>query len=245
MEKHLLEIKGLDVFYGDVQAIYNVSLTVTPGTIVALVGANGAGKSTLLKTISRLSRAKKGEILFEGQSMAGKRPEKVVDMGISHVVEGRGLFSELTVMENLKLGAFLSRARSKVDESMERAFTLFPILKDRSTQKAGSLSGGEQQMLAIARGMMSRPKILMLDEPSLGLSPILVRTMFELIQTLNEQNVTILLVEQNIHMALKIAHKGYVMKTGQIVLQGTGEELLCNEEVQHAYIGERWSKKSC
>jgi branched-chain amino acid transport system ATP-binding protein len=245
LEKHLLEVKGIDVFYGDVQAIYDVSLTVSEGAIVALVGANGAGKSTLLKTISRLNRAKKGEVIFEGQSLSGKRPEAVVDMGISHVPEGRGLFSELTVLENLKLGAFLARARAKVDESLDRAFALFPILKDRHSQKAGSLSGGEQQMLAIARGMMSRPKILMLDEPSLGLSPILVRTKIELIHTLNEQHVTILLVEQNIHQALKIAHQAYVMKTGKIVMQGPGNELLCNEEVQHAYIGERWSKKSC
>ena len=166
-------------------------------------------------------------------------------MGISHVPEGRGLFSELTVLENLKLGAYPARARVKIDESLNWAYTLFPILKDRSTQKAGSLSGGEQQMLAIARGLMSRPKILMLDEPSLGLSPILVRTMFELIGTLNEQNVTILLVEQNIHQALKIAHHAYVMKTGKIVMQGPGDELLCDPEVQNAYIGERWSKKTC
>jgi branched-chain amino acid transport system ATP-binding protein len=166
-------------------------------------------------------------------------------MGISHVPEGRGLFSELTVLENLKLGAYTARARALATETLEWAFTLFPRLRDRTTQAAGSLSGGEQQMLAIARGLMSRPKILMLDEPSLGLSPILVRTMFELIGTLNEQNVTILLVEQNIHQALKIAHHAYVMKTGNIVMEGSGQELLCNPEVQHAYIGERWSKKSC
>ena len=245
MEKHLLEVKNIDVFYGDVQAIYDVSLKVNQGSIVSLVGANGAGKSTLLKTISRLSNAKKGEVIFDGQSLSGMKPEKVVDMGISYVPEGRGLFSELTVLENLKLGAFLPRARAKVNESLEWAYELFPILEDRSGQKAGSLSGGEQQMLAIARGLMSRPKILMLDEPSLGLSPILVRTMFALIGTLNEQDVTILLVEQNIHQALKIADQAYVMKTGHVVLQGTGEELLCNEEVQNAYIGERWSKKSC
>ena len=245
MEKHLLEIKGIDVFYGDVQAIYDVSLAVQPGAIVALVGANGAGKSTMLKTISRIIRAKKGEVIFDGTSLSGKRPETVVDMGISHVPEGRGLFSELTVLENLKLGAYTARARALATETLEWAFDLFPRLKDRTSQAAGSLSGGEQQMLAIARGLMSRPKILMLDEPSLGLSPILVRTMFELIGTLNEQNVTILLVEQNIHQALKIAHHAYVMKTGHIVMEGSGQELLCNPEVQHAYIGERWSKKSC
>jgi len=245
LEKHLLEIKGIDVFYGDVQAIYDVSLTVAPGAIVALVGANGAGKSTLLKAISRLMRAKKGQILFEGQPLSEKRPETVVEMGISHVPEGRGLFSELTGLENLKLGAFPRRARAKISESLERSLELFPILKDRIDQKAGSLSGGEQQMLAIARGLMSRPKILMLDEPSLGLSPILVRTMFELIAELNDQQVTILLVEQNINQALKIAHHAYVMKTGQIVMQGPGNELLCDPEVQNAYIGKRWSKTSC
>lgn len=245
MEKHLLEVKGIDVFYGDVQAISDVSFTVAQGTIVALVGANGAGKSTLLKTISGLNRAKSGEIFFEGQSLSALRPEAVVERGISHVPEGRGLFSELTVFENLKIGAYLARARAKIGESIEWAYALFPILKDRCNQKAGSLSGGEQQMLAIARGMMSQPKILMLDEPSLGLSPILVRTMFELIGNLNRQNVTILLVEQNVQQALKIAHQAYVLKTGRIVMQGPGKELLCNEEVQHAYIGKRWSKKTC
>lgn len=245
MEKHLLEVKGIDVFYGDVQAISDVSFTVARGAIVALVGANGAGKSTLLKTISGLNRAKKGEIFFDGQSLSALRPEVVVERGISHVPEGRGLFSELTVFENLKIGAYLTRARSKINESIEWAYSLFPILKDRFNQKAGSLSGGEQQMLAIARGMMSQPKILMLDEPSLGLSPILVRTMFELIGHLNRQNVTILLVEQNVQQALKIAHQAYVLKTGRIVMQGPGKELLCNEEVQHAYIGKRWSKKTC
>jgi branched-chain amino acid transport system ATP-binding protein len=245
LEKHLLEIEGIDVYYGDVQALYDVSLTVDQGSIVALVGANGAGKSTLLKTISRLTRLKGGTITFDGKPLSGKKPEAVVGMGISHVPEGRGLFSELTVLENLKLGAYPSQARRNVNESLDRCYQLFPILQDRIEQKAGSLSGGEQQMLAIARGLMSQPKILMLDEPSLGLSPILVRTMFELIAELNEQQVTILLVEQNIHQALKIAHHAYVMKTGKIVMQGPGNELLCDPEVQNAYIGERWSQKTC
>ena len=245
MEKHLLEIKGIDVFYGDVRAISDVSVTVAPGAVVAIVGANGAGKSTMLKTISGLNRVKKGDILFDGRSVCGLKPEEVVDMGISHVPEGRGLFAELTVLENLRLGAYPPRARNRTADSIEWAYDLFPVLKDRTSQKAGSLSGGEQQMLAIARGMMSRPTLLMLDEPSLGLSPIMVRTMFELIRVLNEQEVTILLVEQNIHQALKLAHQGYVMKTGNIVMQGTGDELLCNDEIQKAYIGERWSKKTC
>ncbi|MBN2041292.1 MAG: ABC transporter ATP-binding protein [Spirochaetes bacterium] len=239
----MLEINGINVFYGDVQAVYDVSLHVDEGSIVALVGANGAGKTTLLKTISGITKASKGEIYFSGKPLAKLKPQQVVGTGISHVPEGRRLFSNLTVLENLKLGAYLPGARRIFSDSLERAYGLFPVLKKRGSQKAGSLSGGEQQMLAIARAMMSRPKILMLDEPSLGLSPILVRTMFELITTLNDQNITILLVEQNIHQALKIAHRAYVIKNGKIVLAGRGEELLSDPEVQKAYIGTRWSKQ--
>jgi branched-chain amino acid transport system ATP-binding protein len=241
--KHLLEVKGVDVLYGDVQAVWDVSINVKKGTIVALVGANGAGKTTLLKTISGIIPLKKGEILFSGQSLTKLKPQEVVDIGISHVPEGRGLFSNLTVLENLKLGAYPPRARSLFAESLERAFSLFPVLQTRQRQKAGSLSGGEQQMLAIARAIMAHPDLLMLDEPSLGLSPIFIRTIFELIHALNKQKVTILLVEQNIHQALKIAHQAYVLKTGKIAMSGSGDALLADPEVQKAYIGKRWSKR--
>jgi len=242
LENHLLEVKGLDVLYGDVQAVWDLSIHVDRGAIVALVGANGAGKTTLLKTISGIIHARRGEVFFSGRSLAKLRPQEVVNIGVSHVPEGRRLFSKLTVLENLKLGAYPPRARPLFAKSLERAYGLFPVLKERKKQTAGSLSGGEQQMLAIARALMAQPDLLMLDEPSLGLSPILVRTMFELICTLNNQKVTILLVEQNIHQALKIAHQAYVLKTGKIAMSGRGNELLSDPEIQKAYIGERWSK---
>lgn len=243
MENNALVVKGVDVLYGDVQALWDVSLEVKQGTIVSLVGANGAGKSTLLKTISGINRATKGEILFSGKSVTHLKPQDVVDIGISHVPEGRRLFASLTVLENLKLGAYPPRARAVFGESLTKAFDLFPVLKSRQNQKAGSLSGGEQQMLAIGRAMMSQPTILMLDEPSLGLSPILVKTMFDLVASLNKQGVTMLLVEQNVRQALKIANHAYVLKNGRIVMSGGGEELLADPEVQKAYIGERWRKK--
>jgi branched-chain amino acid transport system ATP-binding protein len=237
LEKHLLELKGVDVRYGDVQAVWDVSFHVNEGTIVALLGANGAGKTTLLKTISGILRPNQGEILFSGRSVVKLRPQEVVDIGISHVPEGRRLFTRLSVLENLELGAYPRKFRPFFEESLGRAYKLFPILKERSHQKAGLLSGGEQQMLAIARAIMARPALLMLDEPSLGLSPLLVKTMFELIRTLNNQKVTILLVEQNIHQALKIAHDGFVLKTGKVVMSGQGNELLANPEIQKAYMG--------
>jgi len=243
LANQLLEVNGIDVSYGDVQALWDVSIKVEEGTIVALVGANGAGKTTLLKTISGLNYAKKGEIIFSGEPLKNLKPQNIVDRGIMHVPEGRRLFANLTVLENLRLGAYIPRARGSFAESLERAFTLFPVLQNRKSQKAGSLSGGEQQMLAIARALMSKPKLLMLDEPSLGLSPIFVRTIFELIGTLNEQKATILLVEQNINQALRIAHQAYVLKTGKIVMSGAGSELLENEEVRQAYIGERVRKR--
>jgi branched-chain amino acid transport system ATP-binding protein len=239
----MLEIQGLDVFYGDIQALRDVSLHVEEGSIVALVGANGAGKSTLLKAISGITSAKRGAILFSGKSLMNLSPQDIVEMGIAHVPEGRRLFSNLTVYENLKLGAYMPRSRRSVVQSLEQAFDLFPVLKNRMNQKAGALSGGEQQMLAIARAVMSRPRILMLDEPSLGLSPMLVRTMFELIMNLNRQKVTILLVEQNIHQALKIADQAYVLKNGRIAMTGEGKELLSDPEVQKAYIGTRWRRQ--
>jgi branched-chain amino acid transport system ATP-binding protein len=243
LENRVLEIQRLDVFYGDVQALWDVSLHVDEGSIVALVGANGAGKSTLLKTISGTTSAKRGAILFSGKSLTNIPPQDIVEMGISHVPEGRRLFPNLTVNENLKLGAYIPRSRRSIAQSLERAYDLFPVLKSRMNQKAKALSGGEQQMLAIARAMMSQPRILMLDEPSLGLSPMLVRSMFELIMNLNRQKVTILLVEQNIYQALKIAHRAYVLKNGRIAMTGEGEELLSDPEVQKAYIGTRWSRQ--
>ncbi len=237
MENHLLEIKDLAVSYGEVQALWGVSIHVQKGAIVALVGANGAGKTTLLKTIAGLNRPRKGTVTFSGKKLSGLRAEEVVNAGISLVPDGRRLFSRLTVKENLELGAYVPRARPFSQESLEQAYELFPLLKSRSGQIAGSLSGGEQQMLAIARSMMSRPSILMLDEPSLGLSPIVVKVMFELIENLNQKGVTILLVEQNIYQALKISHYAYVMKTGVVALEGTGERLLSDPEVQNAYLG--------
>jgi branched-chain amino acid transport system ATP-binding protein len=243
LANQLLEVKGLAVSYGDVHALWDVSLQVEEGAIVALVGANGAGKTTILKTISGLVRARKGEILFEGKPLHHLKPQEIVDRGITHVPEGRRLFASLTVLENLKLGAYIPRARPFFAESLERVFSLFPVLQDRKDQKAGTLSGGEQQMLAIGRAIMAKPKVIMLDEPSLGLSPILVKTIFQLIATLNEQKARILLVEQNVNQALKIAHYAYVLKTGKIVMSGRGEDLLANEEIRKAYIGGMAAKR--
>ncbi len=237
MENPLLDIQDLEVRYGDIHALRGISMEVQKETIVALVGANGAGKTTLLKTISGIISPNSGGIRFAGKPINKLRPAAVVNMGISHVPEGRRIFADLTVLENLELGAYPSRSRPFFKQSLEEAYELFPVLKARSRQIAGSLSGGEQQMLAIARAMMSKPDILMLDEPSLGLSPIVVNTMFELIKTLNERKVTILLVEQNIHQALKISHYAFVLKTGKITMQGSGDELLSNPEVQKAYMG--------
>lgn len=237
MENHLLEIKDLRVSYGSVHALWGVSLHVPEGSIVALVGANGAGKSTLLKTIAGMNRPQQGGVFFSGKNITGFTPEAVVNAGIALVPEGRRLFARLTVQENLELGGYTPRARPFVQESLERAYELFPRLQTKSNQLAGSLSGGEQQMLAIARSMMSKPTILMLDEPSLGLSPLVVKMMFELVEELNRKGMTILLVEQNIFQALKISHYAYVIKTGEIVLEGPGEQLLGDPEVQNAYLG--------
>ncbi len=243
MANHLLEINGVDIFYGDVQVVWDASLHVDEGVIVALVGANGAGKTSILRSVSGIIRPQRGDILFSGEPLTKLKPQEIVDLGISHVPEGRRLFSDLSVLENLKLGAYLPRTRPFFNQSLERVYNLFTVLEARKDQKAGLLSGGEQQMLAIARAMMSQPKVLMLDEPSLGLSPIFVRAMFELIVTLNGQGVTILVVEQNVRQALKIAHQAYVLKTGKIVVNGRGEDLLADPEVQKAYIGERWGRQ--
>lgn len=237
MANRLLDVNNLEVAYGDVGALWGVSIDVDPGTIVAIVGANGAGKTTLLKTISGLLKPKRGEIFLAGAPLAGKAPEEIAGMGIAHVPEGRGLFRQMTVLENLELGAFQPKVRKRFKQSLEKAYALFPRLKERAGQKAGSLSGGEQQMLAIARATMSDPSLLILDEPSLGLSPIVVQQMFALIGTLHSQGVTILLVEQNIHQALKVADYAFVLKTGELAMQGTGTELLADPEIQKAYMG--------
>ena len=242
MANQLLEVKDLSVSYGDVRALEDVSLEVEEGSIVALVGSNGAGKSTLLKAIAGLLHPAKGQVLFMGEDLARQKTKRRVNRGIVLVPEGRRLFQTLTVLENLRLGAYLPRARANFDESLERVFGLFPVLKERANGKAGLLSGGEQQMLAIGRAVMAHPRLVMIDEASLGLSPILTRTIFELIVALNQQETTVLMVEQNVHMALKICHRAYVMKTGNVVLSGTGEELLANVDVRKAYVGERGSK---
>ena len=237
MANRLLEVTDLEVAYGDVRALWGVSIHVDAGSVVAIVGANGAGKTTLLRSISGLVPAKRGEIRLSGTSLLGRAPEDIARMGIAHVPEGRGLFRQMTVLENLELGAFQPKARSNMKRALEKAYDLFPRLKERTGQKAGSLSGGEQQMLAIARATMSEPSLLILDEPSIGLSPLVVQQMFQLIEALHKQGVTILLVEQNIHQALKIADYAFVLKTGELAMQGTGAELIADPEVQKAYMG--------
>ena len=237
MANRLLEVKDLEVAYGDVRALWGVSIHVEAGTVVAIVGANGAGKTTRMRAISGLLKPKRGEILLSGASLLNRAPEEIAGMGIAHVPEGRGLFRQMTVLENLELGAFQPKARARMKQSLEKAYALFPRLKERAGQKAGSLSGGEQQMLAIARATMSEPSLLILDEPSIGLSPLVVQQMFKLIEELHRQGVTILLVEQNIHQALKIADHAFVLKTGEIAMQGTGAELIADPEVQKAYMG--------
>ena len=237
MANRLLEVTDLEVAYGDVRALWGVSIHVDAGSVVAIVGANGAGKTTLLKAISGLVPAKRGEIKLSGTSLLGRLPEDIARLGLAHVPEGRGLFRQMTVLENLELGAFQSKARVNMKRALEKAYDLFPRLKERAGQKAGSLSGGGQQMLAIARATMSEPSLLILDEPSIGLSPLVVQQMFQLIEALHKQGVTILLVEQNIHQALKIADYAFVLKTGELAMQGTGAELIADPEVQKAYMG--------
>jgi branched-chain amino acid transport system ATP-binding protein len=242
LANQLLEVKELSVSYGDVRALMDISIEVEEGSIVALVGSNGAGKSTLLKAIAGLLHPSQGQVFFMEEDVGKLNTKHRVDRGIVLVPEGRRLFQTLTVLENLRLGAYLPRARTTYNESLERVFGLFPLLKERANGKAGLLSGGEQQMLAIGRAVMAHPKLVMIDEASLGLSPILTRTIFELIVALNQQGTTVLMVEQNIHMALKICSKAYVMKTGHIMMSGTGKELLANVDVRKAYVGERGSK---
>ncbi len=233
----LFEVRDLDVYYGAVQALRGVSLDVACGEVVTLIGANGAGKSTLLRAISGLEPARQGSIRFDGRELTRLPAHRIVGLGISQVPEGRIVFANLSVRDNLELGAYLRHDRAQIREDLERMFTVFPRLRERARQSAGTLSGGEQQMLAIARGLMSRPRLLLLDEPSLGLAPILVREIFRTVAEISRQGVTILLVEQNAHMALGVADRGYVMETGSIVLSDTRENLLANEEVKSAYLG--------
>lgn len=237
MANPLLEIKELEVLYGDAQAIWNFGLKVDKGGIIALVGSNGAGKTTILKTISGLIPPSKGEVTFLGRSLIRRKPEDIVSLGISHVPEGRRLFTRLTVEENLELGAFQQKNRSLRSESMQEVFHLFPVLKGKIRQPAGSLSGGEQQMLAIGRAIMARPTLLLLDEPSLGLAPLVVKLMFETVQTLNQRGMTIILVEQNVYQTLQIASYVYVLQSGKLTLQGPGTDLLSNPDFQKAYLG--------
>ncbi len=233
----MLEIRHVYTRYGKVECLKGVSLSVREGEIVALLGANGAGKTTVLKTISGLIRPTAGEVLFKGKSLAGSSPEELVRRGIAHVPEGRKIFQRLNVLENLELGAFTRTDKTEIRRNFERMFDFFPVLKNRLKQKAGTLSGGEQQMLAIARGLMSGPSVLLLDEPSLGLAPLLVSTIFGIVDQIHKQGKTILLVEQNARMALKIADRAYVLEIGQVVLEGRSDELRENPVVQSAYLG--------
>jgi branched-chain amino acid transport system ATP-binding protein len=232
-----LEVRDIHTFYGNIHALRGVSLRVEEGEIVTLIGANGAGKSTTLRTISGILAPRGGQVVLDGQPINGLPPHEIVAKGVCQVPEGRRIFARMTVLENLEMGAFARRDRAQIRSDMEGVFALFPRLKERIAQKGGTLSGGEQQMLAIGRALMSQPKILLLDEPSMGLAPILVETIFQTVREINQQGVTVLLVEQNALMALQVAHRGYVLETGEIVLADTAPNLRENETVQKAYLG--------
>jgi branched-chain amino acid transport system ATP-binding protein len=234
----LLELDNVKTYYGNIRALKGISIEVNEGEIVCLIGGNGAGKSTTLMTISGVLTPVDGDILYQGQSIVSVRPDNIVQMGICQVPEGRMIFPLLTVMENLDLGAYLRKDKAGIKEDFEKVFELFPVLRERSNQAGGTLSGGEQQMLAIGRALMAHPKLLLLDEPSLGLAPILVDTIFEIIREINKQGTTILLVEQNAQLALQFSHRGYVIETGEIALADTSTELLNNDQVKKAYLGE-------
>ncbi len=234
----ILELRGVHTFYGSIEALKGVSLAVGAGEIVTLLGANGAGKTTTLRSINGLNHPRRGEIRFQGEDITRTPPHEIVRRGISQSPEGRKLFPRMTVLENLEMGAFQRADREEIREDMERVFALFPRLAERRHQKAGTLSGGEQQMCAIGRALMARPKLLMLDEPSMGLAPLFVERIFETIIEINRQGTPILLVEQNALMALEVAHRGYVLETGRVVLEGTAAELRRDEQVRKAYLGE-------
>lgn len=233
----MLKIRDLDVFYGNIHALKGVALDVYEGEIVTLIGANGAGKTTLLRTISGLIQPLAGTIEYLGQPITGIPVQSIVKAGISHVPEGRRVFGEMSVEENLELGAYLRKNRREIRRNMERIYELFPRLYERRKQQAGTLSGGEQQMLAIGRGLMAKPKLLLLDEPSMGLAPLLVKQIFQIIKDINTAGTTILLVEQNAHMALTVAHRAYVIETGKVVMTGTASELTRSEQIKEAYLG--------
>jgi branched-chain amino acid transport system ATP-binding protein len=233
----MLKIEDINVYYGNIHALKGVSLAINEGEIVTLIGANGAGKSTLLKTISGLLKPKNGSILFEGQSISGKVAQAIVKQGLSHVPEGRRVFANMSVEENLELGAYLRKDKQGIKEDFEKVYNLFPRLLERRKQLSGTLSGGEQQMLAMGRALMARPKLLLLDEPSMGLAPLLVKTIFRIIEEINKSGTTILLVEQNANMALSIADRAYVIETGKIVLSGSSDELNQSDQIRMAYLG--------
>ncbi|WP_456325399.1 ABC transporter ATP-binding protein [Desulfonauticus submarinus] len=233
----MLELKGVCSFYGKIQALYDVCLTVNEGEIITLIGANGAGKTTTLMSICGIVPPRKGSVIFQGEEINSLPPDKIVSKGIVQVPEGRLIFPRMSVMENLDMGAYLRNDKSEIKRDLEYIFELFPILAERKNQLGGTLSGGEQQMLAISRALMARPKLLLLDEPSLGLAPLVIKQIFEIIKKINETGTTIFLVEQNAHQALRIAHRGYVMENGRIVLADKAKNLLANEEVKKAYLG--------
>ena len=233
----MLEVKSLRVHYGTVEAVKGVSLRVNAGEMISLIGANGAGKSTILRSLTGLVQPSAGDILFENRSVVGLSPHQIIRLGIGHVPEGRRLFPKMTVLENLKMGAYLQRSKSEVAATLESIYGHFPILQERSKQRAGSLSGGEQQMLATARALMNRPRLLLLDEPSIGLSPIMTAEIGKIVQQINAMGVAVILVEQNAMLALTIAQRGYVLETGTIVMQGEAQELLQDEGVKKAYLG--------
>ncbi len=234
----MLEVKDINVYYGMIQAIKGISFEVNEGEVIALIGANGAGKTTTLQTITGLIAPKQGEILFEGQDITKVPAHKIVSMGMAHVPEGRRVFAQLSVLDNLKLGAFTRKDKEEIDETLLRVYKRFPRLEERKNQMAGTLSGGEQQMLAMGRALMSHPKIILMDEPSMGLSPIFVNEIFDIIQEVSKSGTTVLLVEQNAKKALSIADRGYVLETGKIVLEGDAKMLLTNDQVKKAYLGE-------
>ena len=234
----MLKLNDLHVSYGGIHALRGINMEVPDSKIVTLIGANGAGKSTALRTISGLVKAERGSITYDGTELLGQPIYKILGMGIAMVPEGRRILTNLTVLENLKVGAYLRRDKAGIEKDIQWVYSLFPRLQERSWQLGGTLSGGEQQMLAVGRALMSRPKLMMMDEPSLGLAPLVVRDIFEIIKEINRQGVTVLLIEQNANMALKTADYGYVLETGQITLTGTGRELLSNEAVKKAYLGE-------
>jgi branched-chain amino acid transport system ATP-binding protein len=234
----LLALEGLQVSYGGIRAVKGIDLVVNPGELVCLIGANGAGKTTTLKAITGLARSAAGRILYQGDDIAGMKPHQIARRALALVPEGRGIFSQLTIEENLAMGAYARADRAGVAADVERAFTLFPRLKERRSQVAGTLSGGEQQMLAISRALMSRPKLLLLDEPSMGLAPLMVERIFEVIRTIAGEGVTLLLVEQNARLALEVSHRGYVLEGGTVALAGAARELLDNPRIREAYLGE-------